>query len=94
MVKMEIEQKAVFSREQLEAYFASYVGMEGGNPAASIWFCDSTPHPRGESLAAPLYPRTQPNAWDDKFRDQHRKSMVRWQSHQRIAKIMAAARVR
>ncbi|MCY0853532.1 hypothetical protein [Cupriavidus sp. D39] len=26
---MAIEQKVVFSREQLDAYFASYVGMEG-----------------------------------------------------------------
>lgn len=89
---MEIEQKVVFSREQLEAYFASYVGMEGGNPAAPIWFCDSAPHPGSESLAVPLYPRTQPTAWDDKFRDCHRDSMARWQSHHRIARIMAAAR--
>lgn len=89
---MEIEQKAVFSREQLDAYFASYVGMEGGNPAGAVWFCDSTPHPWTESLVAPLEPRTQPGAWDHAYRDRHRDSMERWQSHQKIARIMAAAR--
>lgn len=89
---MEIEQKTVFSREQLDAYFASYVGMEGGNPAAAVWFCDSTPHPWVESLVAPLEPRMQPGAWDRAFRERHRESMERWQSHQKIARIMASAR--
>ncbi|MGO4326329.1 XpsR family transcriptional regulator [Cupriavidus sp. 2TAF22] len=87
-----MEQKTVFSREQLDAYFASYVGMEGGNPGAAVWFCDSTPHPWVESLVAPLVPREQPGAWDAGYRDKHRASMERWQSHQKIARIMAAAR--
>ncbi len=91
---MEIEQKTVFSREQLDAYFASYVGMEGGNPAAAVWFCDSTPHPWVESLVAPLVPREHPVSWDDAYRGKHRQSMERWQSHQKIARIMAAARAR
>ncbi|MDF3831641.1 XpsR family transcriptional regulator [Cupriavidus basilensis] len=87
-----MEQKTVFSREQLDVYFASYIGMEGGNPAGAVWFCDSNPHPWTESLVAPLEPRLQPGAWDDTYRDRFRENMERWQSHQKIARIMAAAR--
>ncbi|WP_176462338.1 transcriptional regulator [Ralstonia solanacearum] len=87
-----MEQKLIFSREQLDRYFASYVGMEGGNPAGAVWFCDKDPHPWTESLVAPLGPREQPNAWGNVFRARHRDSMERWQSHQKIARIMAAAR--
>ncbi len=89
---MEIEQKTVFSREQLDVYFASYIGMEGGNPAGAVWFCDSNPHPWTESLVAPLEPRLQPGAWDETYRERFRENMERWQSHQKIARIMAAAR--
>src|SRR5437868_3005217 len=89
---MEIEQKTIFTREQLDRFFASYVGMDGGNPAAAVWFCDSAPHPRAESLVAPLVPHAGPNAWDAAYRDRHRSYMERWQSHKKIARIMAAAR--
>jgi len=89
---MQIDQRTEFTREQLDAYFASYVGMEGGNPGAPVWFCDSTPHPQVEPLVAPLVPRERPNAWDAAYRNKHRNSMKRWQSHQKIARIMAAAR--
>ncbi|CAH0440022.1 transcriptional regulator [Ralstonia pseudosolanacearum] len=87
-----MEQKLIFSREQLDKYFASYVGMEGGNPDGAVWFCDRDPHPWTESLVAPLGPREQPNAWGTVFRARNRDSMERWQSHQKIARIMAAAR--
>lgn len=66
--------------------------MEGGNPAGSVWFCDRSPHPWNESLKAPLTPRTEPPAWDANFRAIHSGSMGKWQNHQRIARIMAAAR--
>lgn len=66
--------------------------MEGGNPAAAIWFCDSTPHPWTESLLAPLIPRRHPGAWDAAFRATNREAMERWQSHQKVARIMCAAR--
>ncbi|RDK10490.1 transcriptional regulator [Cupriavidus lacunae] len=89
---MEREKKAVFTREQLDRFFASYVGMDGGNPGAAVWFCDSAPHPREESLVAPLVPHMGPNAWDAAYRDKHRNHMERWQSHKKIARIMAAAR--
>lgn len=89
---MKAELNTVFTREQLEEYFASYVGMEGGNPGAAVWFCDSSPHPRAESLMAPLVPHAQPRAWDDVYRDGHRDHMARCQSHQKIARIMSAAR--
>lgn len=89
---MKIEQHTIFSGEQLDAYFASYVGMEGGNPAAAVWVCDRNPQPWTESLVAPLGPRKHPGAWDDAFRKRHRDSMDRWQSHQKIARVMSAAR--
>ncbi|CAN7571211.1 transcriptional regulator [Cupriavidus necator] len=89
---MKTEPNTVFTREQLEEYFASYVGMEGGNPDAPVWFCDSSPHPRAVSMVAPLVPHTQASAWDAAYRHKHRDHMERWQSHQKIARIMAAAR--
>ncbi|MDF3838444.1 transcriptional regulator [Cupriavidus basilensis] len=83
---------AVFTRSELDGYFASYVGMEGGNPGASVWFCDGSPHPWFEHLTAPLRPRMSPPAWDTAFRTTYRESLGRWLGHQHIARIMAAAR--
>ncbi|SPA03276.1 protein of unknown function (plasmid) [Cupriavidus taiwanensis] len=40
----------LFTREQLDLYFASYIGMEGGNPAGEVWFYDGVP----PSTADPL----------------------------------------
>ncbi|WP_454726772.1 MULTISPECIES: transcriptional regulator [Cupriavidus] len=81
-----------FTREQLDAYFASYVGMEGGSPAGAVWFCDGMPSAEGVPLDAVLEPvRTAP-AWDADFRRRHARDMARWQTHQRIARVMAAAR--
>jgi len=88
---MEIEQKTIFTGEQLDTYFASYVGMEGGNPASSVWFCDNSPHPWRESLLAPLAPQRHPRSWDKAFRQTNREAMGRWQSHQKVARIMSAA---
>ncbi|WP_059414008.1 hypothetical protein [Cupriavidus basilensis] len=82
----------VFTSQELDTYFSSYVGMEGGNPAAAVWFCDSSPQRWTEPLRAPLLPRLAPHAWDAAFRAEHRDSMARWLSYQRIARIMAAAR--
>ncbi|MGY2491325.1 transcriptional regulator [Cupriavidus sp. CP313] len=87
-----MEQNKYFSGEQLDAYFASYVGMDGGNPAAAVWICDRNPQPWKESLVSPLIPCAFPKAWDEAFRERHRDSMGRWQSHQKIARIMSAAR--
>ncbi|WP_420991460.1 transcriptional regulator [Cupriavidus sp. 30B13] len=82
----------VFTREQLDAYFASYVGMTGGNPAAAVWFCDAMPVADGRPLEPVLAPLTAAPAWDADFRRRHARDMAKWQSHQRIARIMAAAR--
>ncbi|MDF3886630.1 transcriptional regulator [Cupriavidus basilensis] len=88
---MEIHQSA-FTREQFDAYFASYAGMEGGNPAAAVWFCEFSPGGVGTPLSDSLRPLAQPHAWDEAFRRRHREDMARWQTHQRIARIIAAAR--
>lgn len=89
---MKIEQHKILSGEQLDEYFASYVGMEGGNPAAAVWICDRNPQPWTESLMAPLGPRKEPGSWDATFRKRYQDRMGRWQSHQKIARIMSAAR--
>lgn len=81
-----------FTREQLNAYFASFIGMEGGNPAAAVWFCDHMPAMYSSPLTAPLTSKMVPQAWDARFRAAHAREIVRWQTHQRIARIMAAAR--
>ncbi|MGO4154125.1 transcriptional regulator [Cupriavidus sp. YAF13] len=80
------------SREQLDAYFASYVGMEGGSPASAVWFCDSMPTSDSTRLPAELVPVREVPAWDAQFRLRHLHEMSKWQTHQRIARIMAAAR--
>ncbi len=81
-----------FTREQFDAYFSSYVGMEGGNPAAAVWFCEFAPSGIDAPLSGTLAPLRRPLAWDHEFRCRHRQDMARWQTHQRIARIMAAAR--
>ncbi|WP_018310092.1 hypothetical protein [Cupriavidus sp. UYPR2.512] len=81
-----------FTREQLDTYFASFVGMEGGNPSAAVWFCDYSPTRSSLSLVAPLMPQLECPAWDSPFRARHAKEILRWQTHQRIAHIMSAAR--
>jgi len=89
---MEIKQHKKVSGKWLDEYFASYVGMEGGNLEAAVWICDRNPQPWTESLVAPLSPREQPGAWDEDFRRRNRDRMSRWQSHQKIARVMSAAR--
>lgn len=84
--------RGALSREQLDAYFASYVGMEGGSPAGAVWFCDSMPTTDGTPLPAQLEPVSEVPAWDADFRLRHLREMGKWQTHQRIARIMAAAR--
>ncbi len=87
-----MEHSGVFTRQELDRYFASYVGMEGGNPRAPVWICDRSPHASLEPLVAPLRPRATAPAWDAVFRHRHRESMGKWLGHQYVARIMAAAR--
>lgn len=87
-----MQHSGVFARQELDRYFASYVGMEGGNPGAPVWICDRSPRGWLEPLVAPLQPRVAPPAWDAVFRHQQRENMGKWLGHQYIARIMAAAR--
>ncbi|MDF3837884.1 transcriptional regulator [Cupriavidus basilensis] len=83
---------SVFSSDELDAYFSSYAGMEGGNIGAAVWICDKEPHLLATAPGAPLTPLHEPPAWDSAFRERHRHDMQRWQTHQRLARIMAATR--
>ncbi|MDF3886840.1 transcriptional regulator [Cupriavidus basilensis] len=82
---------AGLSSEEVDAYLASYVGMHG-NPAAPVWLCDITPKTDGKSLTAPLNPLHEPVVWDKYFRQRNQESMMRWQSHQKAAKLISSAR--
>ncbi|WP_420992765.1 transcriptional regulator [Cupriavidus sp. 30B13] len=83
---------SIFSSEELDAYFSSYAGMEGGNIGAAVWLCDKEPHLLAAAPGAALAPVHAPPAWDAAFRERHRHDMPRWQTHQRLARIMAATR--
>lgn len=83
---------SVLTHQELDDYFGSYVGMDGGNPEAPIWFCDPSRNSSFERLVTPLQPKTMPPAWDAEFRVQHRDEMEKWLMHQRIARIMTATR--
>lgn len=52
-------------------YFASYAGLDGGNPNASVWICGIE---HGGSIA-PMADAPPPvhelGAWDACFREQH-----------------------
>ncbi|TDF66167.1 transcriptional regulator [Cupriavidus sp. L7L] len=85
------EEKAAYTREELDNYFASFAGMEGGNLSAAVWICDVAPYANG-ALSAPLQPVRAPGAWDRAFRQRHKRELIRWQKHYKIARIMAAAR--
>jgi len=89
---MNLEQHTIFSGEQLDAYFASYVGMEGGNPAAAIWVCDAAPLYGHVPLSVALQRQPTPGTWDKAFRRRHAHLLPRWLTHQRIARVLAAAR--
>jgi len=89
---MKKNQIPVFSRAELDNAFASYAGMEGGNPDAAVWVCDGSPPPGCVPLESAFEPQWSPGAWDMAFRHRHEREMSRWQTHYRIARVMAAAR--
>lgn len=83
---------AVPGRAELERAFATFTGMEGGNPAAAVWVCDAAPRHDVLPLPEALRPQRQPAAWDAAFRRFHADALPRWQTHGRVARVMAAAR--
>ncbi|UIF90633.1 hypothetical protein KAF44_30870 [Cupriavidus necator] len=87
---MKTEPNTVFTREQLEEYFASYVGMEGEIRTRSL-FCDSSPHPRAESMVARWFRTRNPVRGTLRTAT---STATTWSlgSRTRIARIMAAAR--
>lgn len=89
---MQQNQFPVFSRAELDSAFASFTGMEGGNPEAALWVCDGAPLSTGMPLADTFQSRLTAPAWDAEFRQRHARTMPRWQTHYRIARVMAAAR--
>ncbi|GAA0838828.1 transcriptional regulator [Cupriavidus pauculus] len=81
---------SIVSSEELDAFLASYVGMQG-NPGAPIWLCDVSPHANSTRLVTPLEPLRTPAVWDSNFRQRNRDDMSRWLNHQKAARIMASA---
>ncbi|MBV8272191.1 MAG: transcriptional regulator [Cupriavidus sp.] len=74
----------------LDAFLASYAGMQG-NPAAPVWLCEATSRLAGSPATSSLQPVTAPVAWDRAFRQRNQDEIPKWQSHQKIARILAAA---
>jgi len=74
----------------LDAFLASYAGMQG-NPAAPVWLCEATSRVAGSPATNSLQPVTAPVAWDRAFRQRNQDEIPKWQSHQKIARILAAA---
>jgi len=83
---------SALSREELDLAFGSFAGMEGGNPGAAVWVCDAAPLYSVVPLPMALQPQWLPGTWDAAFRRRHADVLPRWQTHMRIARIMAAAR--
>lgn len=81
-----------WDREALDRAFSTFAGMEGGNPAAAVWICDAMPLFLGMPLPLALQGRPEPDAWDAAYRRRHAHLLPRWQTHYRIARVMASAR--
>ena len=77
-------------QRDLDAFLASYAGMQG-NPASPVWLCEATSRLAGSPIAASPMPVPSPVVWDQAFRQHNRGEMPKWQSHQKIARILAAA---
>lgn len=82
----------VLSRAELESVFASFVGMEGGNPKAAFWVCDVAPAASSLSVWPSFTPQPIPGSWDANFRRRYAEQIPRWQTHSRISRVLAAAR--
>jgi len=78
------------TKEDLDAYFASFVGMTG-NAAAAIWFCEEAPHNLPPSFEPPYRGPQRAQVWDAEFLQRHRERVPQWQNHHKIARILAAA---
>ncbi len=78
------------TKEDLEAYFASFVGMTG-NTAAAVWFCEESPHNLPPAFVPPYRAPQHPQAWNAAFLRENRERLPQWQNHQKIARILAAA---
>ncbi|WP_316149650.1 transcriptional regulator [Cupriavidus sp. BIC8F] len=85
-------QLPALSQAELDIAFSSFAGMDGGNPAAAIWVCDAAPLHGYVPLSVALRPQQIPAAWDKAFRWRHAHLLPRWQTHYRIARVLAAAR--
>ena len=77
--------------DSIDAFMASYAGIDGGNPKASIWICGIEHGGDFESLKMPLRPEHNLSSWDDDFRSQHPEYCT-WQYHRKVAKLMVALR--
>ncbi len=80
------------SHAELDIAFSSFAGMDGGNPAAAIWVCDAAPLYGHVPLSVALQRQPTPGTWDRAFRRRHAHLLPRWLTHQRIARVLAAAR--
>lgn len=85
------------SRDELNAYLASWAGCDGGNPKG-IWICgieygggSTTIEEEMAGYRACDGYRQVPRGWDTACREKH-PLYKHWQYHQKVAKLMLALR--
>ena len=66
----------------------AWKGQSGGGGL----ICDAMPLFLGMPLPLALQGRPEPDAWDAAYRRRHAHLLPRWQTHYRIARVMASAR--
>ncbi|MDF3833200.1 transcriptional regulator [Cupriavidus basilensis] len=78
-------------RAELDLAFTSFFGMDGGNPDAALWVCDVAPLFSCMPSLKALRPEKQPGSWNAAFRRANAHFFQQWQTHYRIARVIAAA---
>jgi transcriptional activator of eps genes len=61
-----------------------------GNPESPVWLCEATSRLAGSPIAASPEPLQMPVVWNADFRQRNQDEMPKWQSHQKIARILTA----
>lgn len=79
------------SMEQMNAYLASFTGIDGGNPRGPIWICGIEYGGEFDAPGEDLKPEIEPAAWGPAFRAKHPR-YYKWPYHQKVAKLLVSLR--
>ncbi|WP_322061960.1 hypothetical protein [Paraburkholderia sp. J63] len=76
-----------FSNSELSRYFASFCGMDGGNPEAKLWICGIEHGSDAEELCN-IEPENQPGEWNAEKRSSYAAEYRKWPYWRNAAKIV------